>query len=336
MTGRSLFFQIALFLAALLMPHVLDDYILYILTLAGIYMITAQGLNVLIGFSGQISIGHAGFIAIGSYVSAVMAVQWTQSILLIWILVIASNCLVGLILGYLCLRMVGPYLALATIGFGIIIQVIAKNWVEVTGGAEGILSVPYLKLGPIVFDSPANQYYLTLGVGTLTLILVKNLRESRIGLALLATRDDDICAQLSGVNIAWFKILAFVISAALGGISGSLLTNQTASVFPTLFDIQLSALFIMILVIGGIGDIAGVTIGSILIVAAFELLRGLREYQLIVYCIAVIGCIMYLPRGIMGFLRHRFAKYSWMRIGNPTIPRSLLKARKQNSTEGGK
>jgi branched-chain amino acid transport system permease protein len=320
--------QSILVLVALVTPYFVDDYLIYVLTLAGIYTITAQGMNVLLGFSGQISIGHAGFIAIGSYVSALLAVHYTSSLLVIWAVVIAANCLVGFLLGYICLRMIGPYLALATIGFGIIVQEVGNNWVEVTGGAEGILAVPPLTLGPLVFDSPMSQYYLTLVAVAVTLIGVKNLRESRIGLAMLSIRDDDIGAELAGVNVAWYKILAFVVSAALAGVSGSLIANQTNTVFPGLYDIQLSALFIMIMVIGGIGDIAGVTLGSLIIVVLFEVLRGLREYQLIVYCCAVILCIMYLPRGIMGYIRFKLGRFSWLRVPTPTIPSRLVRAKK--------
>jgi branched-chain amino acid transport system permease protein len=321
----GLVFQMVLFVVALLMPYILDDYLLYVLTLAGVYIITAQGMNVLLGFSGQISIGHAGFIAIGSYVSGLVAVHWTSSLLVIWALVIAANCLVGLVLGYICLRMAGPYLALATIGFGVIVQVIARNWLRVTGGPEGILGIPSLALGPVVFDSVSSQYYLTLVTVALTLFIVKNLRESRTGLAMLAIRDDEIGAELSGVSVSWYKVLAFIISAALAGITGSLLANQTSTVFPGLFDIQLSALFVMILVIGGIGDIAGVTLGALLIVGAFEVLRGLREYQVIVYCCAVILTIMYLPRGVMGFIRQTLRGLPWLRVATPTIPKKLLR-----------
>ena len=127
------------------------------------------------------------------------------------------------------------------------------------------------------------------------------------------------------MNIAWFKVLAFVISGALAGITGSLLANLTSTVFPEFFDIQLSALFIMILVIGGIGDIKGVTLGSLLIVGGFELLRGLREYQLIVYCCIVILTIMYLPNGIMGFIRAQLGKRGWIEYETLTIPARLLK-----------
>ena len=313
-----------LFLAALSMPFFLDDYIIYSLTLAAIYTIAAQGFNVLLGFSGQISIGHAGFVAIGSYVTGLAAAHWTSSLIVIWLLVILSTCLVGILLGWICLRMAGPYLALATIGFGVIVQVIAKNWLEVTGGPEGILGIPALKLGPIEFDSPAKQYYLAILMVCLTLIFVKNIRNSRVGLAMLSIRDDEIGAQLAGINIAWFKVLAFVISGVFAGITGSLLANLTSTVFPEFFDIQLSALFIMILVIGGIGDIKGVTLGSFLIVGAFELLRGLREYQLIVYCSIVILTIMYMPEGVMGLINKQLRKRGWLKYQTLTIPARLL------------
>jgi len=316
--------NLGVFLAALALPRFLDDYILFILTLAAVYTIAAQGFNVLLGFSGQISIGHAGFVAIGSYVSGLMAVHWTSSLLVIWPVVVLANCFVGILLGWICLRMAGPYLALATIGFGVIVQVIAKNWLEVTGGPEGILGIPALTIGPIAFDSPVKHYYLALSAVCLTLILVKNLQTSRVGLAMLSIRDDDIGAQLSGINIAWFKVLAFVISGVLAGITGSLLANLTSTVFPEFFDIQLSALFIMILVIGGIGDIKGVTLGSLLIVGGFELLRGLREYQLIVYCCIVILTIMYLPNGLMGFIRKQLKKWGWIKYETLTIPAQLL------------
>ena len=312
-------------LLAIAAPYLFDDYLVYILTLVGIYTITAQGLNVLLGFSGQISIGHAGFMAIGSYVTGLAATHVTSSLLVHLLLVGASTALVGFFLGYICLRMVGPYLALATIGFGIMIRVVATNWLEVTGGPQGIIGIPALTLGPIAFDNVARQYYLTLALVVLTLILVRNLRESRVGRAMLASRDDDIGAQVTGIPVAWFKVLAFVLSAVLAGISGSLFTNLTSTVFPEMFDIQLSALFIMIMVIGGIGDIVGVTLGSFLVVFTFELLRGLREYQVIVYSAAVILCIIYLPRGVMGYVNQVLREKGWSHGQTPTIPPRFIK-----------
>jgi branched-chain amino acid transport system permease protein len=311
-------------LLALAAPYFSGDYLLTILTMTGIYIITAQGLNVLLGFSGQISIGHAGFMAIGAYLSGLMAAHWTPSIAAIWAVVILANALVGFVLGAICLRMVGPYLALATIGFGVIVKVIATNWREVTGGPEGIIGIPSLNLGPLAFDNITRQYYLTLAVVAATLILVRNLRESRVGRAMLATRDDELAAQATGINVAWFKVLAFVLSAVLAGVAGSLYMNLTSTVFPEAFDLQLSALFVMILVIGGTGNIAGVTLGSLLIVGSFELLRELREYQVIVYSVAVILCIIYLPQGVMGFIENFLRSRGWSKGKALTVPSSLL------------
>lgn len=311
---------IILALAVLVIPHLVNDYYIYVLTLVGVYVIGAQGLNVLLGFSGQISIGHAGFIAIGSYVAALTSNHWSSFLPLNILAIAIVTGLVGYLLGYVCLRMKGPYLALSTIGFAVIVHAIAVNWLKVTGGPEGIVGFPALALGALTFQTPLMQYYLVLAVVAIVLLLVRNLRESRTGRAMLAIKNDEIGAQLNGINVTHYKVLAFVISSVLAGICGGLLANLTGTVFPEMYNIELSSLFIMILVIGGIGNINGVTLGSFLLVSSFEVLRGLREYQTIVYCLAVILCIIYLQGGIMGYITEKLQKRGLADRKMTTIP----------------
>ncbi len=323
-------FVLLVLLLVIVMPHFMNSYLIYIFTVVGTYAVVAQGLNVLTGFAGQFSIGHSGFMAIGAYITGYSAMNWTKNILAIWIMVIAATALVGFLLGYVCLRMKGPYLALATMGFMVIISRIAVNWRSVTGGSDGLIGIPSVQLGPLVFNGELIEYYLTLATLVLTLFIMKFLRESRIGRAMFAVKDDEIGARLSGVNVTYYKVLAFVISAVMGGISGSLYTVVTKTVFPNFFDIQLSSLLMMIIVIGGAGSIPGVTMGTVIIVSSFELLRELRQWQMVVYCVLVILCILFLPKGIMGFINKCLNRFGIQAGKMVTIPPKIIRAQRKS------
>lgn len=330
-------FYLVLLIAIIIAPFFTGEYLLYIFTLSAIYAIVAQGLNILLGFSGQISIGHAGFISIGAYVSGLLALNFTQSLVFIWLIVILATALVGYLLGAICLKMKGPFLALATIGFGIIVQVIATNLRGITGGPEGLLGVPALKIGPFAFETSTGQYYLTFAVLIISVLIATNIKKSRLGRAFLALKDDDISAQLAGVNVKFYKVMAFVISATLAGIAGSLFTNLTRIVFPELFTLEMSATSIMILVIGGIGDIAGVILAAFIVEGSFELLRGLREYQVILFSVVVIVCIMYLPQGVMGVIKGwvrslmRIPKMRFQTLNSKAYEQALKEYREKRS-----
>jgi len=327
MNRISIISMLALIFLVIVMPRFLNSYYLSIFTTIAIYGIVAQGLNILLGFTGQISIGHAGFMAIGAYMTGYVVKHWTQQIIVVWILVILSTALIGFALGYICLRLKGPYLALATIGFMIIIQRIAMAWTPVTGGPDGILAIKPLAIGSFLFDSKPLQYFLSMATLAIVLVAMKFLRESRVGRAMLAVRDDELGSRLSGVNATQYKVMAFVISAVLGGISGSLFAVTTRAIFPNFFGITLSSQLMMIQVIGGIGSIPGVTIGTLLVVGSFEMFRGLREYQMILFCVLVILSILYMPQGIIGLINKGLRKFFGVSVGKAiTVPGKITRA----------
>jgi branched-chain amino acid transport system permease protein len=278
-------------------------YFLHISITIGIFFILAQGLNILFGYAGQISIGHAAFYAIGAYASALLAGKLSFPFWAATLLGIVLTCLVGFLLGLACLRLRGEYLAITTVAFGEIIQVILTQWEELSGGPEGFLDIPYAHIGPFQFNTPVRFYYFTLLVSIFILILTKNLTSSKLGRSFRSVRDDPLAANILGVNTTRYKLIAFVLSAGYAALAGSLYAHFTRALLPDYFGLSLSVLIFMMVMLGGMGNLYGPIIGSILLTLSFELLRPFQVYQMVIYGVIVLLITIFMPEGLVGILK---------------------------------
>lgn len=293
------------------MPWLVNDYILFLLTLIGTYLVATQGLNLLMGFAGQISLGHAGFCAIGAYVTGYAHARAGWPFWIALALGLGASALVGLCLGYLCLEMAGPYLALTTLAFGIIVQTIARNWRNMTGGPDGLTPLPPPIFGPIEVRTRVQFYLMVMVIVWVLTFLMRNIVNSRVGRALMAVRDDSIAASGLGVDVVFFRVIAFTVSAVLAALSGVLMGYLSGGIFPDFFDRRLSSVFIVALMMGGRATVVGPVIGCLIVVSGFEVLRGFREYQMMVYSLIVILVVIYMPGGFMqlvGIVQNMIAK----------------------------
>ena len=244
-------------------PLYLGNYWLGVANLIGITLIAAMGLNILTGYCGQLSIGHAGFIAVGAYTAAVLTSRLELPFLVGLIAAGFIAGFVGLIFGIPSLKVKGFYLAIATIAAQfIIIWVI--NHLEITGGFTGIV-VPHASIGGFVFASEASQFYLIMVIVVLCTFFTKNLARTRIGRAFVAIRDNDLAAEVMGINLFYYKLLAFFIGGFLAGIAGSLLAHWIGFMSPENFTFIESILYIGMIVIGGLGTTLGPILGVIFI-----------------------------------------------------------------------
>jgi len=261
----------------LLIPVVGDRYALYILNISGICIIGAIGLNILIGYTGQISIGHGAFIAIGAYTTAILG-NWIQlpSVCLITLSGVISG-IMGVIIGIPCLRLRGLYLAMATMSFGVIVEYILFHWINLTNGPIG-MSVPPLSFMGLQFDSHARFYYFIVAAVIILALSAKNLTRMKIGRAFVAIRDRDIAASIIGVNLTYYKVLAFGISSFYAGICGSLLAYSMTYVNPEYFNLFLSVQYIGMIIVGGLGSIAGSVLGALFMAIVPELLGLLMAF----------------------------------------------------------
>jgi len=274
-----------------------NTYYLYVAASVGLLTIVTSGLNVLVGFTGQMSLGHAGFYAIGAYAAAVLTtrVGWSGwAAILVAILVAA---LVGAGVAGAALRVTGPYLAMVTIAFGIIVEGILVEWVSVTGGPGGIFNIPKPSLHAF--------YWVIMGGAAVSLWLVANLRRSAWGRAFLAVKGSDVAAESLGLSAYYVRIMAFTVSAGFAGAAGGLFALLNGYVSPDSFTLQTSILFLLALLFGGEGRVAGPVAGSIALTLLPEFLTSLADFRLILYGGLLMCSIYWLPTGVVGALTRR-------------------------------
>jgi branched-chain amino acid transport system permease protein len=245
-------------------PLYWGNYWLGVGNLIGITIIAAMGLNILTGYCGQLSIGHAGFIAVGAYTSAVLTNRLELPFLVGLICAGLNAGLIGMVFGIPSLRVKGFYLAISTIAAQFIIIWVINHWTSVTGGFGGI-SVPVASIGGIYFTSQASQYYLIMIIVILVVLLAYNLVRTRPGRAFVAIRDNDLAAQVMGINLFRYKLIAFFIGCFLAGIAGSLLAHWIGFLNAEQFTLMESILYIGMSIIGGLGTILGPILGVVFI-----------------------------------------------------------------------
>jgi len=244
------------------MPIYLSGSLLAVANLIGITIIAATGLNILVGYCGQLSIGHAGFMAVGAYTAAVLTNRLELPFLVGLICAGCAAGLVGMIFGIPSLRVKGFYLAISTIAAQFIIIWVINHWSSMTGGFVGI-SVPYAAIGGFVFRSEGSLFYLIMAIAALSTFFAKNLARTRVGRAFVAIRDNDLAAEVMGINLFRYKLIAFFIGCFLAGIAGSLLAHWIGYMNAELFSLTESILYIGMIIIGGLGTSLGPIFGAV-------------------------------------------------------------------------
>jgi branched-chain amino acid transport system permease protein len=290
-------------IALLLLPFVADAYILYLASVTAVYLIIAFSLNLLLGYAGQISLGHAGFAAVGAYASAVLMKQTGLSFAVTAFLGACLAALVGLLVGLPALKVRGYYLALVTLAFGEIIQVILRQAKPITGGNDG-LAVVAPQVPGLALTRPQTTYYLLWAVATISLLLVRNIVRGRNGRAFACMRDSEVAAQAVGISLTRYKLYAFVISAFLAGLAGAMYSILNQYIHPDDFDFGRSIAYLMMVVVGGLGTLAGSIIGAVLLAVLPEALRRLQDYQELVFGMLLLGSIIFAPQGMVGLSRY--------------------------------
>jgi branched-chain amino acid transport system permease protein len=288
----------ALFMLGLIiLPFIAAGYIIYNMTLFFVFSLVAVGLMILVGFTGQVSLGHAGFLAAGAYTTAYFVGQGWPFLLALLLGGVISGVL-GLLIGIPALRLEGPYLAIATLGFGLAIQQILNNW-RLVGASTGILA-DRPELFGINFYDDTPFYFFTLIIVALFTWTAFNLKRSHVGRAFQAIRDAELAAQMSGISLAYMKTLAFVISAVLTGIAGGLYGALLGYITPESFNLILSVKFLLIIVVGGLGFLPGAIIGAAFITGLEVYLSAQQNRSQLIFGVVVILIMLLEPRGIYG------------------------------------
>lgn len=275
----EIFWTVVLLVAMGLFPLVGGNYYAYLLNLMAIHAIVALGLNILVGYTGQISLGHAGFFAIGAYTCAMLYKVYHVPFLLALPAGAFLSAGFGFLVGLPALRLEGPYLTIATMGFGMAVTQFVGHW-SFLGGRMG-LDIPKLKLLGMELRSDTEIYYLIMTAAVIMTVGARNLIKTRVGRALIAIRDSDIAAQTMGVNLTYYKTLAFAISAFYTGVAGGLMAFVLGFISPENFNLMLSIVFLGMVVVGGLGSIPGSIAGAILLTYLQIRLASVQDMWLI-------------------------------------------------------
>jgi len=263
-----------------------------------IYAIFVSGLNIFMGYAGQASFGQNAFAAIGGYTSAVLTTADNVAPVPALFIGVVAAVLCAVLVGYPTLRLKGHYLAMATLAIGLIVYEITVEWQSVTNGYMGISGIPPLGIGSFEATSDREQLILLSVLVALCMGSAWLIRQSRFGRALVALSGSEDAARALGIDVARYKLAAFVVSAVYAAIAGSLFVHIVGFVSPEVFGLNMVILGFTMLYVGGIGTIAGPLVGAIVINLLPEMVRGLKEYQDLVYGAALILILIYAPGGL--------------------------------------
>ena len=289
------------FVLACAAPFGLNGYGLYLLNLTEIFALVALGLNLLTGYAGQISLCHAAFFGVGAYATALLTQKAGWPYLLSLFAGALFTTAIGALAAIPALRLKNLYLAIATLGFGVVLQKIIFEWRGLTGGGGGLaLTAPSIsgyQLGA------TGLYYLTLALMTIGLWAIWNVSRARTGRALLIIRESEIAAASLGIHPARYKVVAFAISAFYAAIAGGLFAYLVRYINPESFNVGLSISFLSMVVIGGLGTIGGSIVGAIFYVIVPELLRGIKDAPGLVFGLLLVIVMVFMPQGLWGMAR---------------------------------
>jgi len=295
-------------------PFVMQSNYLYgMLVVIGLYTIIVQGLGILMGYAGQVSFGHAAFFGLGGYTAAILSTRFHWPSLLALLAAIVVPGMVAAVIGKQTLKLRELYLALATLGFGILVHIVFNEGGELTGGPSGLSGIPHLAVGGFSFDNDQKFFVLVWFILVLVSLGIRNLINSRTGRALCAIRESEYAAQNAGVDCARLKLQAFIFSALLAGLAGGLYAFYVTFISPSPFSFHASVQFVLMAVIGGLGTFWGPLLGAVVVVALSELLREVvpllipragGEYQIIIYGIILIVLMIYQPQGLSSIGKH--------------------------------
>jgi branched-chain amino acid transport system permease protein len=321
-SGVTVFWFVILIAFLALFPFLFKNYYVYVANYMAINVIVAIGLNILVGYTGQISLGHSGFFAIGAYATLVLMTKAGLPFVFALPLAALATAVFGFLIGLPALRLEGPYLSIATLGFGLTItRVIGR--IELFGGRQG-LHAPELTIGPWHLNTDRDFYYLLITLTVILTIAARNIIKTKVGRAFIAIRDADIAAETMGVNLMYYKTLAFAVSAFYTGLAGGLYAFVLRFIEPELFGLLMSILFLAMVVVGGLGSIFGAIAGACLLSwmdlelrnilsipyvgvwlealsKSYFSITGVSNIQFIIYGLIMVLIMLFEPLGLYGF-----------------------------------
>ncbi len=294
---------------ALVFPWVFDTYQSTIMVSALIYVVLGLGLNITVGLAGLLDLGYVAFFAVGAYAYALLNHHFGLGFWTCLPLGAALGGIFGVILGFPILRLRGDYLAIVTLGFGMIVKVVLENWSEFSFGPSGIANIDRPSLFGLDMDIAASTtyiYYIMIALVILTIIVTGRLKNSRIGRAWIALREDEIACVAMGIDMAKTKMSAYALGACWAGMVGVVFAAKTTFINPASFTFMESAIILSIVVLGGMGSILGVILGAMILILMPEYLRAFSEYRMIIFGAAMVVMMIFRPQGIISNIRQKY------------------------------
>ena len=295
--------------ATLVFPLVVDIYQTNIMVLALIFVVLGLGLNITVGLAGLLDLGYVAFFAVGAYTYALLNQFlgfgfWTS-------LPIGGlmGALFGIVLGFPILRLRGDYLAIVTLGFGSIAKIVIENWEEVFNGAQGIAGIPrpgFFGAEMSITSATTYTYYLMIVMVVFTIFVTNRLKDSRIGRAWMALREDEIACVAMGVDMARTKLSAYAFGAFWAGLVGVIFAARNTYINPNSFTFMESALVLSIVVLGGMGSIVGVIIAALVLILMPEYLRAFSEYRMLMFGAVMVLMMIFRPEGLIANVRRKY------------------------------
>jgi branched-chain amino acid transport system permease protein len=292
-------------LILIVLPALAGSYIGQVLMLVGLYILMGMGLNLEVGLAGLLDLGFVAFFAVGAYTTALLTADSPHALLHLTYwgampVAVLLSVVVGVLFGLPVLGVRGDYLAVATMGLGEIVRVLVLSdfAAPLLGGAQGVLQIPKPWLGGFQLGSPVSLFYLTLACSAVAAFVAWRLENSRLGRAWMALRDDEDVAQALGINLIRSKLLAYGLGAAFAGLAGSIFATMLTSVYPSSFQLLISINVLALIIVGGMGSLPGVVLGSIALIGLPELLREFGEYRYLFYGAALVIMMRLRPEGL--------------------------------------
>ena len=319
-TGRRAYRagQIGLATLVVLLLPLTGSYPSQVLDFVGLFVLMGLGLNIVVGFAGLLDLGYVAFYALGAYTMGILTspeiqwatVQWFGFSFTFWMAVpfaVLVSIFAGVILGVPVLGMRGDYLAIVTLGFGEIIRIVAlSDWLKpYIGGSNGITRIPRPVIGPIEFNTPGSLYYLIVIGCLLVAFIAFRVKDSRLGRAWMAVREDEDVAQAMGIDLVRTKLLAFATGAAFAGLAGAFFATMIGSIYPHSFTLMISINVLCVIIVGGMGSIPGVLLGAAALVGLPEILREFSEYRLLIFGAALVLVMLTRPEGLLPEARRK-------------------------------
>jgi branched-chain amino acid transport system permease protein len=283
--------------------------------------IAVTGLDILFGYTGQVSFGHAGFYAIGAYTSSILSIKLGIPVVISMIIAALVSMFFGFVIAIPASKLVKHFLSLLTIAFGNMVYIFLSVTKGLTNGFSGILNIPNLNLFGFRFKSNQSYFFLFAAVAILVLIGKKRLINSRFGRALIAVRENPHAAAGMGINVKYYKVMAFALSALLTGLAGAFYAHLIGFISPDGFNNNQSNVFMTMLLFGGIASSFGPLIGSTILTVVTEVMQGFVRYQMLLYAIFILLVLFCMPNGVSGVIANVKARIA-KRKGKKVEPRA--------------